>query len=173
PRRSSDLISSDGIDAGGEQITNVASGGTPSSSNKNAANMADVDSAMHGLTSKGFALSDGTTQVSQDLGKSIAIKGADGVTTTADAGDHSITVGLDQDTQDSLAAADNSVQYDGSSRDSVTLGGTTSTDGGKTGGTTVTNLAQGDVSANSTDAVNGSQLYATNQNVSDNADNIA
>src|SRR5699024_2212000 len=82
-------------------------------------------------------------------------------------------VGLDQDTQDSLAAADNSVQYDGSSRDSVTLGGTTSTDGGKTGGTTVTNLAQGDVSANSTDAVNGSQLYATNQNVSDNADNIA
>lgn len=45
----------------------------------------------------------------------------------------------------------------------VTLGGTTSTDGGLTGGTTITNVAQGELSATSTDAVNGAQLYATNQ----------
>jgi autotransporter adhesin len=47
----------------------------------------------------------------------------------------------------------------------VTLAGTKSSDGGKTGGTRITNLSQGDLSATSTDAVNGAQLYETNQNV--------
>ncbi|MGE8571274.1 MAG: YadA-like family protein, partial [Acinetobacter amyesii] len=51
------------------------------------------------------------------------------------------------------------------SKDTVTLGGT--------GGTTITNLKAGDVSANSTDAVNGSQLFSTNQNVQQNTANIA
>ncbi|MEH6421556.1 YadA-like family protein, partial [Pseudomonas sp. CGJS7] len=40
------------------------------------------------------------------------------------------------------------------------LAGPTSTDGGVTGGSKLTNLAQGEVSATSTDAVNGAQLYA-------------
>ncbi|MBB3013245.1 YadA-like family protein [Cupriavidus alkaliphilus] len=47
----------------------------------------------------------------------------------------------------------------------VTLAGTKSSDGGKTGGTRIANLSQGDLSATSTDAVNGAQLYETNQNV--------
>ncbi|WGE66707.1 YadA-like family protein [Actinobacillus equuli subsp. haemolyticus] len=37
----------------------------------------------------------------------------------------------------------------------------------------ITNVSNGDLSANSKDAVNGSQLYATNQNVTKNANNIA
>ncbi|MDE8034367.1 YadA-like family protein [Actinobacillus equuli subsp. equuli] len=37
----------------------------------------------------------------------------------------------------------------------------------------ITNVSNGDLSANSKDAVNGSQLYATNQNVTNNANNIA
>ncbi|MGN6854976.1 hypothetical protein ACTHTJ_11015, partial [Neisseria sp. P0018.S001] len=37
----------------------------------------------------------------------------------------------------------------------------------------VTNVADGDLNANSKDAVNGSQLFATNQNVATNAANIA
>ncbi|WP_057971247.1 hypothetical protein [Lysobacter antibioticus] len=41
----------------------------------------------------------------------------------------------------------------------ATLAGPTSTDGGVTGGSKITNLAQGEVSATSTDAVNGAQLY--------------
>ncbi|MGJ7902058.1 hypothetical protein [Lysobacter sp. 1R34A] len=41
----------------------------------------------------------------------------------------------------------------------ATLAGPTSTDGGATGGSKITNLAQGEVSATSTDAVNGAQLY--------------
>ncbi|MEK7491315.1 MAG: YadA-like family protein, partial [Pseudomonadota bacterium] len=63
---------------------------------------------------------------------------------------------------------DRAVKYDGASgspKDHVTLEGTTSTDGGQTGGTTISNVHQGDVSANSTDAVNGAQLYQTNTRV--------
>nr|WP_255610785.1 hypothetical protein [Lysobacter sp. ESA13C] len=41
----------------------------------------------------------------------------------------------------------------------ATLAGPVSTDGGATGGSKITNLAQGEVSATSTDAVNGAQLY--------------
>ncbi|WP_255171911.1 beta strand repeat-containing protein [Xanthomonas hortorum] len=41
----------------------------------------------------------------------------------------------------------------------ATLAGQVSTDGGATGGSKLTNLAQGEVSATSTDAVNGAQLY--------------
>ncbi len=48
------------------------------------------------------------------------------------------------------------VKYDGASKDTITLAGPTD-------GTTITNLHQGLLSATSTDAVNGSQLYATNQ----------
>ncbi|MDF3834955.1 ESPR-type extended signal peptide-containing protein, partial [Cupriavidus basilensis] len=70
------------------------------------------------------------------------------------------------------AVADNAVQYDDAGKGSVTLGGTASVDGGVTGGTRITNVHQGDVSANSTDAVNGSQLYATNQKVEQNTTSI-
>ena len=65
-------------------------------------------------------------------------------------------------------ATDNSaVKYDNATtKDKVTLGG------GATG-TTLTNVKAGDVSANSTDAINGSQLYTTNQNVAQNSKDIA
>ncbi|WP_126224608.1 YadA-like family protein [Burkholderia ambifaria] len=57
------------------------------------------------------------------------------------------------------------VQYDDSSKRSITLGGA--------GGTRITNVKAGALSATSTDAVNGSQLYATNQQVSKNTTDIA
>ncbi|WP_199900830.1 hypothetical protein, partial [Neisseria subflava] len=46
-------------------------------------------------------------------------------------------------------------------------------DGLNNAGNKVTNVADGDLNANSKDAVNGSQLFATNQNVATNAANIA
>ncbi len=52
------------------------------------------------------------------------------------------------------------VQYDDTTRTRVTLAGT--------GGTTITNVAAGTVAAGSTDAVNGSQLNATNVQVANN-----
>lgn len=57
------------------------------------------------------------------------------------------------------------VKYDSSTKDTITLAGPTSTDGGVTGGTTITNVHQGELSATSTDAVNGAQLYETNQSI--------
>jgi autotransporter adhesin len=63
------------------------------------------------------------------------------------------------------AATANAVTYgnnaDGTvNTSSVTLAGPISTDGGVTGATTITNVHQGAVSASSSDAVNGAQLYA-------------
>ncbi|MEN2750325.1 YadA-like family protein [Psychrobacter sp. FBL11] len=60
--------------------------------------------------------------------------------------------------------ADNAVQYDDNTKDNVTLGGAN--------GTTITNVKAGDLSDNSTDAVNGSQLNATNQDVAANRADI-
>ncbi|WP_426703277.1 YadA family autotransporter adhesin [Rhodanobacter sp. Col0626] len=70
------------------------------------------------------------------------------------------------------AVAGNSVQYDDATNQTVTLAGPASTDGGVTGGTTISNVHAGDLSATSTDAVNGSQLFATNQNVTNLGDII-
>jgi autotransporter adhesin len=53
----------------------------------------------------------------------------------------------------------NSVLYDTATHDRVTLGGAA--------GTTLTNVAPGAIDPRSTDAVNGSQLFATNSNVTD------
>ncbi|CAI1224603.1 Adhesin yadA precursor [Serratia fonticola] len=51
---------------------------------------------------------------------------------------------------------------------SAHLGGAVSTDGGRTGGTKIANLARGDVSANSTDAINGSQLFGIAGDITNN-----
>ncbi|CAE6711563.1 YadA-like family protein [Paraburkholderia haematera] len=66
-------------------------------------------------------------------------------------------------------ATANSVQYDATPADksSVTLAGPASADGGVTGGTTISNVHQGAVSATSTDAINGAQLYAIAGDTSD------
>lgn len=60
------------------------------------------------------------------------------------------------------------VIYDSPAHDSVTLGGA-----GATAPVALHNVADGALSATSKDAVNGSQLYATNQQVSQNTNDIA
>ncbi|ONY92829.1 hypothetical protein A8F31_21035, partial [Burkholderia cenocepacia] len=59
------------------------------------------------------------------------------------------------------------VTYDGASKDSVTLGGT-----GATAPVALHNIADGVLSATSKDAVNGSQLFATNTRVGDLEDSL-
>ncbi|MCI1248312.1 MAG: hypothetical protein LKG17_05295, partial [Megasphaera sp.] len=78
---------------------------------------------------------------------------------------------LDQVTITDIAKAsdiqdvkDNAVLYDNTGKDSVTLKGTN--------GTKITNLKDGDISSTSSDAVNGSQLYETNQNVTNLGDTV-
>jgi trimeric autotransporter adhesin len=58
------------------------------------------------------------------------------------------------------------VTYDDSSKSVITLGG-------GAGGTKITNVQAGTLSATSTDAVNGSQLHATNQQVAQNTTDIS
>lgn len=58
------------------------------------------------------------------------------------------------------AALGNGVQYDNAAQTGVTLAGA--------GGTTISNVADGELSAGSDQAVNGSQLFATNQLVAAN-----
>ena len=47
----------------------------------------------------------------------------------------------------------------------VTMAGTESTDGGRTGGTGISNVARGEISASSTDAVNGSQIHDMGESI--------
>ena len=58
-------------------------------------------------------------------------------------------------------AAENAVQYDDASKSTVTLGGTGAA------ATTLTNVKAARLTATSTDAVNGAQLFQTNKNVGD------
>ncbi|MDE1183297.1 MAG: YadA-like family protein [Paraburkholderia sp.] len=67
------------------------------------------------------------------------------------------SAGLSTDTAGNITNA--FVAYDSTSKDKVTLAGGAA-------GTTITNVKAGGLSATSTDAVNGSQLFATNANVS-------
>ncbi|WP_245639674.1 YadA-like family protein [Paraburkholderia heleia] len=67
---------------------------------------------------------------------------------------------IEQTVTDISGQVANAVQYDSSARDKVTLGGTDSTTAAR-----LTNLQDAELSASSTDAVTGSQLYATNVEV--------
>uniref|UniRef100_UPI00370987FC YadA-like family protein n=1 Tax=Burkholderia multivorans TaxID=87883 RepID=UPI00370987FC len=69
---------------------------------------------------------------------------------------------IDPITGDVLAA----VTYDDASKGTITLGGNPAT------GTKITNVAAGELSATSKDAVNGSQLFATNTRVGDLEDTL-
>ncbi|WP_407972585.1 YadA-like family protein [Burkholderia pyrrocinia] len=94
------------------------------------------------------------------------------VTNVADATGDSDALNLGQLKQAGLVGEDGqgnltslAVAYDDASKDTVTLGGGAA-------GTTITNVKAGELSATSTDAVNGSQLYATNTRVGSLEDSL-
>ena len=83
----------DGINAGGKAISNVASGGT---TDTNAANIGDVKQAVANL-SQNLNITDGTNNGTVDLkNQKLYVAGANGVTATVN--NQTITVGLDADT---------------------------------------------------------------------------
>ena len=82
-----------GINAGGKVITNVASGGT---ADTNAANIGDVKQAVANL-SQNLNITDGTNNGTVDLkNQKLNVAGANGVTATVN--NQTITVGLDANT---------------------------------------------------------------------------
>lgn len=130
-----------------------------------------------GLTFNGDS---GSTNV-EKLGATVTVAGDDNITTEAQ--DDKVTVKLNKDlVVDSVKAGDTTVNNDGVkvgddvalTQDGVKAGDVKLTkDGLNNAGNKVTNVADGDLNVNSKDAVNGSQLFATNQNVANNAANIA
>lgn len=101
-----------------------------------------------------------------DDGKVVSYKLGDTITVTGDGKNLSTATTADGKVQVKLA--------DDVKANSVTTGNVSiSTEGVNAGGKKVTNVAPATISPTSTDAVNGSQLYATNQQVINNANNIA
>jgi trimeric autotransporter adhesin len=132
---------------GGTTITNVARGLNDS----DAVNMSQLNETNTSVTTLGTQVTDIDGRVTQNTGD-----------IAKNTGDISVLNSQIASLGGGVAGA---VTYDGSAHDKVTLGGAS--------GTTLTNVAAGAVSAESTDAVNGSQLYATNQSVTQNAATIA
>ncbi|WP_199901413.1 ESPR-type extended signal peptide-containing protein, partial [Neisseria subflava] len=118
-----------------------------------------------GLTFNGDS---GSTNV-EKLGSTVTVAGDDNITT--EARDDKVTVKLKKDlVVNSVKAGDTTVNNDGVK---IAGGPSLTKSGIDAAGKKVTNVADGDLNANSKDAVNGSQLFATNQNVATNAANIA
>ncbi|MCD1279046.1 hypothetical protein DVY93_04650 [Psychrobacter sp. CCUG 69069] len=164
------ITKSNGINAGNKKVTNVKAGVL----DKDAVNVSQLNSSTAAAKTEVVA---GTNVA--DVAKSTGDNGQDVYTVNANgtktsAGSSAVTVSaatdttnltdyavdLSQDTKDSLIKADNSVQYNNLAKTSVTLGGM-----GSTSPVTLTNVAAGDISEASTDAVNGSQLFETNTKV--------
>lgn len=108
------------------------------------------------VTNKGltFTADSGETD-EKKLGEKVAIKGDDNITTEAKGSE--VTVKLNKDiTVDSVKAGDTTINNDGLKID----GGPSVTKAGiDAAGNKISNVADGDVNADSKDAINGSQLY--------------
>ena len=177
-------VSADGLNANDKKVINVTSGDLSSTStdavngsqlyqtNQNVeTNTTNIQKNTETIN-KGlnFAADSGTTYNAQ-LGDTVSIKG-DGknVSTSVDGG--TVTVKM-SDTPNFTTV--NATTINGSTikaGDTVTI----NSQGADMGGTKIINVKDGDVSSTSKDAVNGGQLYQTNQridNVNSNVNNIS
>jgi hypothetical protein len=102
-------------------------------------------------------------------GETLAIKG-DTTNITTTASDHGITVSLKKDIAvDSVTAGDTKMTSDGLT---ITGGPSITKSGIDAGGKKVTHVADGEIAADSKDAVNGSQLYRVQKNVESIENNV-
>lgn len=114
---------------------------------------------------------DGGQKADVKPGETLNINGDGKNISTSVNGNNSIKVKLNKDiTVDSVTAGDTSIRTNGLT---IQGGPSVTKDGINGGDKQVTNVAAGDLSEKSTDAVNGSQLFATNQQVVQNAQSIS
>ena len=203
-----------GIDGGDKQITGVLSGGTVET---NAANIGDLNSAITGVSTLGFALkaADGN-EVQKPLGQAVEVVGSNNnIDTRVNNGKIEVELNdnLDLGTTGSVSTGNflNSTTVNGLGMvtGGVLTGGVTTVSGAgvtvtggsifnptnalltsngltilngpsitKSGGVNagnkkVINVSNGAVSLNSKDAINGGQLFNTNQQVISNTSNIS
>ena len=165
-------IDAAGINAGNKVISNVADGAI-SADSKEAINGSQLHTAKTELTNalntkaeelknNGFSLTAQDNQsVNKKLGESIEVVGADeNVSTKVE--DGKIKVALNKDLKlNSVTAGDNTFNGDG-----LNVGGVTvKKDGIHANDKKITGLANGEVSANSKDAVNGAQMHSMKQDI--------
>ncbi|WP_386697167.1 ESPR-type extended signal peptide-containing protein [Lonepinella sp. MS14436] len=128
-------VTNNGIQAGNKQITNVSSGlgGTvlkdaSGDTLKNVANIGDLQTVINNVTNAsaggGFGLTDDKgDKVTQDLGKTIALNGKDGITVTANTASDGLEIGLGNNvtigSKDGVAGIVNVKDKDGD--DTITL----------------------------------------------------
>ncbi|OTT97294.1 ESPR-type extended signal peptide-containing protein, partial [Acinetobacter nosocomialis] len=179
-------VTTAGINAGNQKITNVAAG-TLSSTSTDAVNGSQLDATNQNVmtaqnTANTAVTNAAAAQATADKGLNFSVNGG-----TADNVKLGETVNFDDGTNTTATydAATNTYKYSVNDNialtnaGSLTVGNTKVDDSGLTitGGPSVTtaginaanqkitNVAAGTISSTSTDAVNGSQLNATNQNV--------
>ncbi|WP_436967878.1 YadA-like family protein [Burkholderia multivorans] len=168
-----------GKSAGPVQLSNVADGvdrhdAVNLGQLQDAGLVAPVDPSNPGSGLASLAVTYGTNSDGSANFGEVALKGTDGTTLSnvkagvADMDAVNVSQlkgsGLIDDNGKSLAA----VTYDDATKGTITLGGDPAT-----GGTRIKNVAAGELSATSTDAVNGSQLFATNNRVGDLEDSLS
>jgi autotransporter adhesin len=169
------VISNTGIDMGGEKITNLAPGTDPT----DAVNLSQLNAVVSGSQTHYYSVNDGGT-----AGGNYANDGATGLDSLAAGvaasalGDDSVAIGFNAIATNAgdVALGSGSLTAAANPTTGVTIDGNTYTFAGGNPLSVVsvgsagnerqiTNVAAGQLSATSTDAVNGSQLYATNQAV--------
>ncbi|WP_284087617.1 ESPR-type extended signal peptide-containing protein, partial [Acinetobacter nosocomialis] len=186
-------VTKSGIDAASQKITNVAAG-TISASSTDAVNGSQLNTTNQNVTTAQNTANTAVTnaaaaQATADKGLNFSVNGgtadnvklgetvnfADGINTTAvyDPATHTYKYNVNDNialtNAGSLTVGNTKVDNSGLT---ITGGPSVTTAGINAGNQKITNVAAGTVSATSTDAVNGSQLNTTNQNVT-NAQNTA
>lgn len=161
---SSVAVNKDGINAGDKKITNVAAG-TELTDGVNFGQLKDVENKVN----QGWDLvSDGKTS-NVGAGGKVSIEGGANIKVAHD-GAGNLTIATTPDvTHDSVTTGDTVMNDNG-----VTIkdGPSITKNGVDAGGNKITSVAKGEISETSTDAINGSQLYETNNRVTKNEGDI-
>ncbi|WP_285169646.1 YadA-like family protein, partial [Klebsiella oxytoca] len=181
-------VTTTGVNAGSKKVTNVAAG-TLSSTSTDAVNgsqlyatnqnVATNTTNITNLANTPLTFVGNTGTVTKKLGETLTVKG--GKTTAGTYSDANLNTVVDANGNLVVQMAENPVFTSAiiggtttinSSGLTITGGPSVTTTGVNAGSKKVTNVAAGTLSSTSTDGVNGSQLYATNQNVATNTTNI-
>jgi hypothetical protein len=141
-------------------ITNVAS------KTQQEANTEAIESGLNFAGDTGNAFK-------SSLGDTVNIKGDKNITTVASTGEIQVTLnqdlsGLRSVQSETFTSGNTTMTTDGLT---ITNGPSVTTSGIDAGGKKITNVANGDITPTSTDAVNGSQLYETNQLINQSTQN--
>ncbi|MBS6963384.1 ESPR-type extended signal peptide-containing protein [Veillonella sp.] len=178
-------LTKDGLNNGGNQVVNMASGyaegedinniANNSSSLTNGANIGDLKKGIDGLKKAGLDFAGDKGEFHRDLGQKVTVKGgvtdesklstANNIGVISD-NNGSLNVRLAKDITgiNSITTMDNSGHTTVTNGNGITIknngGGSVSltSSGLNNGGNKITNVAPGEISSTSTDAVNGSQL---------------